>query len=87
MDMWEGNGVWKMVDGAVYEGYFKDHKRNGKGMIRHRDGSQYEGTWEDDLFHVNGERREKIRLENLSEHYVANYIVRVREVCHGRQHQ
>merc|ERR1712072_847654 len=59
LDMWDGHGVWLMVDGGRYEGDFKDHKRNGQGSLRHADGSVYSGVWKDDLYDGDGQWMEK----------------------------
>ena len=44
-----GRGTWlrnyKDGDGDLYEGYFKDGKREGKGRMFYYDGSTFEGEW------------------------------------------
>ena len=52
--MWDNdlrNGFGKHVtsDGHVYEGYFKDNKKHGRGELTAADGTvEYDGTWEED---------------------------------------
>jgi len=38
----------KFDDGQVYEGEWRDGKRNGKGTNTWPDGNKYEGDWKDD---------------------------------------
>jgi len=37
-----------MVDGSFYDGYWKDHKRDGHGIHYYPNGDRYEGSWSDD---------------------------------------
>ena len=37
-----------MVDGSYYDGYWKDHKRDGHGIHYYPNGDRYEGSWSDD---------------------------------------
>ena len=36
------SGIWA---GSVYEGYFKDGKCDGKGLVIWANGNYYEGDW------------------------------------------
>lgn len=44
----DGFGKWNDQDG-VYEGFFKNGKRNGMGNYKWNDGSLYIGHWENDI--------------------------------------
>ena len=49
------NGVGKRVyeDGSSYEGQWKDGKRSGNGIWKHKNGF-YEGEWKNDSFNGRG---------------------------------
>ena len=53
-----GRGTWlrnyKDGDGDLYEGYWKDGKREGKGRMFYYDGSTYEGEWKADTWNGRG---------------------------------
>ena len=36
-------------NGAKYEGYWENHKANGRGKFYHVDGDIYDGEWLDDM--------------------------------------
>lgn len=42
---WDGHGILKWKNGAVYVGGFRDGKRHGKGKMRFANGDVYEGQW------------------------------------------
>lgn len=44
----------KMKSGDLYEGYYKNGKRNGKGKYSFTNGDYYEGDFVDGLFHGHG---------------------------------
>ena len=46
-----GRGVFRYADGDVYEGDFKDDKRNGRGVYRYANGDVCEGDWKDGKIH------------------------------------
>ena len=37
-----------MVNGDVYDGEYKDDKRNGRGKHTYANGDVYDGEWKDD---------------------------------------
>jgi len=41
-------GVFTYSNGEVYEGYFYNSIREGRGRYLHADGSIYQGEWQDD---------------------------------------
>ena len=43
-----GQGTYKYPNGEVYEGEWKDRKRNGRGTNKYPNGEVYEGEWQDD---------------------------------------
>jgi hypothetical protein len=48
--MFNGTGIFKYKDGNVYEGGFKDNKKDGKGKLLEADGTSYDGEWKDGKF-------------------------------------
>lgn len=55
LDSWrDGTGVWRLPDGTVYVGQFKDEKRNGQGQITYPNGTRYFGTFKNDRPHGQG---------------------------------
>jgi len=58
-DSWEygvrqGKGIYRWVNGDIYEGDFVDGKKEGEGKLFRADGSRYEGPWENDVAHGKG---------------------------------
>jgi hypothetical protein len=49
-----GLGIYTFHNGDVYEGYFKDDKRHGKGRVTFHSGALYEGYFKDDKKHGKG---------------------------------
>ena len=49
-----GNGTYTWADGAVYDGEWKDNKRNGKGTNTWPDGDVHEGEYKDDKMNGHG---------------------------------
>ena len=51
----EGQGifVWSN-DGSIYEGYYRNGMRNGRGRYIYYNGDVYEGAWRDDKRHGTG---------------------------------
>lgn len=49
----DGEGQMYFDDG-VYEGNWKDNKRNGQGIMRYSNGAIYMGEWRNDKFHGHG---------------------------------
>ena len=47
-------GVEKWPDGAVYEGEYKNAKKNGFGKFLWADGSSYEGNFKDNMLEGKG---------------------------------
>ena len=43
----DGFGKFTYFNGDVYEGMFKNDKRNGWGVYRTKEGTKYEGEWKD----------------------------------------
>lgn len=41
-------------NGDIYKGYWKDDKRNGKGVMKWNDGKVYDGYWKNDMMHGEG---------------------------------
>lgn len=41
-------------DGTRYEGFMKDHVRNGYGKFYYKSGSVYDGEWKDNLMNGYG---------------------------------
>ena len=37
----------KYKSGDKYEGFWKDNKREGKGIMKYKNGDKYEGDWKD----------------------------------------
>lgn len=46
-----GRGIQIWIDGARYEGYWKNDKANLHGKLTHADGDIYEGEWLEDKAH------------------------------------
>ncbi len=44
-------GVYKWASGEVFEGEYKDDKKNGHGILKYADGNVYDGFWKDNLRH------------------------------------
>ena len=45
----EGQGIYVWANnGDIYEGYYKNNLRNGRGRCMFYDGGVYEGEWKDD---------------------------------------
>lgn len=42
---YDNKGIYTWKTGAVYEGYWKNNKRNGKGRMTNPDGKVYEGDF------------------------------------------
>jgi hypothetical protein len=49
-----GRGIWRDVDGSVYDGEWIDGLKEGRGTFRWSDGSSYSGTWLADKMHGQG---------------------------------
>ena len=45
MKTFEGEGIATYANGDVYEGMFRDGKRQGEGVLRYATGEQAEGNW------------------------------------------
>lgn len=45
----DGEGRLVMLNKAIYEGTFKDGKKNGFGVIIWPDKKKYKGYWKDDV--------------------------------------
>ena len=45
--MQDGRGTFTWANGAVYEGEWKNNKREGKGTYKWSNGDVYEGDWKD----------------------------------------
>ena len=41
----EGKGIFKWPDGRVYEGEYKNDKKDGYGEFEWADGRKYKGYW------------------------------------------
>ena len=41
-------------DGSLYQGYIKDRKPDGYGIMVHGNGTRYVGGWKDGLYHGSG---------------------------------
>ena len=41
-------GKFTWANGDIYEGEFRDHSRNGFGILKYNDGRRYEGEWKND---------------------------------------
>jgi hypothetical protein len=46
-----GYGVYEYANGDIYEGDFKDNKKDGKGTFTFANGRKYEGHWKNDERH------------------------------------
>ena len=72
MDLEKGMGLslglfMHQMVGGVYQGEYKNNRRNGKGKRTYRDGSILEGYWKDNKF-WNGTKYDK--EGNISGKYV-----------------
>ncbi len=50
----EGKGVFKWPDGRVYNGEYKNDKKDGYGEFSWNDGRKYKGYWKDGKQNGNG---------------------------------
>ena len=51
----EGQGIYVWAhNGQIYEGYYKNGMRNGRGRYIYQNGNMYEGEWKDDRMHGRG---------------------------------
>jgi Uncharacterized protein conserved in bacteria len=46
----EGRGRLKYFDKSIYQGYFKDNKREGEGIHKYPNGDSYKGVWKNDSY-------------------------------------
>ena len=46
----EGEGCLKYFDNSIYQGYFKDNKREGEGIHIYSNGDSYRGLWKNDSY-------------------------------------
>ena len=53
-DCVNGYGVIIYVNGNIYEGEFKNGKRDGQGTLTWTDGEKYEGEWKNGNYHGKG---------------------------------
>lgn len=53
-DCQTGNGRFQYTSGDVYEGMFKEGRREGRGVYTWKSGMRYEGDWLNDLRHGRG---------------------------------
>ena len=44
-----GKGTLRYADGSIYDGCWKDDKRDGPGELKTADGARYIGTWKNDV--------------------------------------
>ena len=51
----EGKGIFKWPDGRVYEGEYKNDKKDGYGEFEWADGRKYKGYWKNGKQHGEGE--------------------------------
>lgn len=47
--MIQGKGTYTWPDGKMYEGEYRNGKKNGYGIYKFPDGRRYEGYWVDGL--------------------------------------
>ena len=45
MDIKNGYVLYKYESGDIFEGEWKDNKREGKGIMKYKWGGKYEGEW------------------------------------------
>lgn len=65
----EGINIKRYADGSVYEGEFKDSKKNGYGILKYSNGFRYEGNWKDDNHNGYG-----VLFYNEDDFYAGNWI-------------
>merc|ERR1712061_137783 len=54
MGKMNGSGLFTWKDGRVYEGEYKEDKKDGHGVFKWLDGSHYAGQWRDGKQHGMG---------------------------------
>lgn len=54
MEVQDGHGMEKLVDGSVFEGQFKNGDKSGKGTFTWNTGGCYEGEFEANDMHGEG---------------------------------
>jgi hypothetical protein len=59
-----GKGKYQKPDLTVYEGEWKNRKKNGYGVITYSDGFTYKGFWKDNNKHGKG----VVHFENEDEY-------------------
>jgi len=68
-DKFEGNGKLIKENGEYYIGQFKNHLRNGKGIVFYKNGNiMYEGSFVDDKKEGNGKF-----IFKTGEYYIGNW--------------
>lgn len=50
----DGKGILKMRNGDIYEGEFKNDKRDGYGVFKWHDGRIFKGSWKEGKQHGEG---------------------------------
>ncbi|MEM3000944.1 MAG: hypothetical protein QXP41_01955 [Candidatus Nitrosocaldus sp.] len=55
-----GYGVYLYNSGMVYEGEWKNGRRDGKGILTYPDGTRYEGEWKNNRMHGFGTKTSPI---------------------------
>lgn len=64
----QDSGIFEYLNGAIYDGYWKDNKKNGWGKLIEDGGDTvFSGTWVDDLKHGTGTLQQR-------HHYVVDGI-------------
>jgi hypothetical protein len=48
----KGTFIWK--NGQIFEGFYKEDKKDGEGKLQFEDGSSVEGNWIDGKLHGKG---------------------------------
>lgn len=63
----DGYGVFKMTNGMIYRGIFKEDKAYGYGIMTFPDGSKYEGYFKNDMFNGYGIMTDKNGKKTFAE--------------------